>query len=198
VAAKERGSPAGGGVLLPLSFAVEGKGTLYYTALLKTGIPAGTADARDEGIGVSLDLFDDQGRTVEGTTLSPGKVYRARVVLSSTRDRSYLAVRVPIPSGAEPIDGTLAATQIVRPPATGSGEEGSGGDEGWYPGYTTRVYDNEVRFFFNTFDRGRQDVEFSFRTTTPGAYNTPPVQAELMYQGEVFGRTAGTVWRIGR
>jgi uncharacterized protein YfaS (alpha-2-macroglobulin family) len=200
VAARERGTPSGDGVLLPLSFAVAGKGTLYYTALLKTGIPAGAADARDEGIGVSLDLVDDQGRMVEGTTLSPGKVYRARVVLSSSRDRSYLAVRVPIPSGAEPIDGTLAATQIVKPPAGGAGpeQEGGGEEEAWYPGYTTRMFDNEVRFFFDTFDRGRRDVEFSFRTTTPGAYNTPPVQAELMYQGEVFGRTAGTVWRIGR
>jgi hypothetical protein len=120
-------------------------------------------------------------------------------VLSSTRDRSFLAVRVPIPSGAEAIDGTLAAAQIVKQPAPvdSSGEDDTGAS-GWYPGYSTRVYDNEVRFFFDSFARGRQDVGFSFRTTTPGVYNTPPVQAELMYQGEVFGRTAGTVWRIGK
>jgi uncharacterized protein YfaS (alpha-2-macroglobulin family) len=39
-------------------------------------------------------------------------------------------------------------------------------------------------------------VNFLFRTTTPGVYPTPPVQAQLMYQPEVFGRTAGTVYRI--
>ena len=39
-------------------------------------------------------------------------------------------------------------------------------------------------------------LPYSYLTTTPGIYPTPPVQAELMYQPEVFGRTAGAVYRI--
>jgi alpha-2-macroglobulin len=200
IAAGERGTAAESGTLLPLSFTVEGKGTLYYAALLKTAIPAASAEARDEGIGVALDLYDPKGGLVEGTSLAAGTVYRARVVLSSTRDRSYLAVRVPIPAGAEPIDGSLAAAQVVKPPAPPAvdGTETEGEGAGVYQDYSTRLYDSEVRFFFDAFGRGRRDVEFSLRTTTPGTFNTPPVQAELMYQGEVFGRTAGTVWKIAK
>ena len=29
------------------------------------------------------------------------------------------------------------------------------------------------------------------RATTPGSYRVPPAAAELMYEPEVFGRTAG-------
>ncbi len=66
------------------------------------------------------------------------------------------------------------------------------------PDYTTRIYDSEVRFFFDQLDRGKHEVSFLFRTTTPGVFPTPPVQAELMYQPEVFGRTGGAVYTIGK
>jgi uncharacterized protein YfaS (alpha-2-macroglobulin family) len=58
------------------------------------------------------------------------------------------------------------------------------------------VYDAEVRFFFDWFPRGRQEVSFLVRTTTPGSFRTPPATAELMYEQEVFGRTAGRVVRV--
>jgi uncharacterized protein YfaS (alpha-2-macroglobulin family) len=121
-----------------------------------------------------------------------------KVVFYSSRDRSFLALRAPIPSGAEPIDGSLATSQVVKKPAAqkGQDEEGDATDEG--PGYSTRIYDSEVRFFFDTLPRGKHEVSFLFRTTTPGVYPTPPAQAELMYQPEVFGRTAGAMYRIGQ
>jgi len=53
-----------------------------------------------------------------------------------------------------------------------------------------------VRFYFDQLDRGKHEVTFLFRTTTPGVFPTPPTRAELMYQPEVFGRTGGTVYRI--
>jgi uncharacterized protein YfaS (alpha-2-macroglobulin family) len=59
-----------------------------------------------------------------------------------------------------------------------------------------QVYDEEVRFFFDRFPRGRQIVSFLVRATTAGTYRTPPATAELMYEPEVFGRTAGRVVRI--
>jgi len=53
-----------------------------------------------------------------------------------------------------------------------------------------------VRFFFDEVPRGMHEVSFLFRATTPGVYPTPPVQGELMYQPEVFGRTAGVTYQI--
>jgi uncharacterized protein YfaS (alpha-2-macroglobulin family) len=202
IAEKEQGQAVSGGTLLPLTFALKGNGTLYYAAELRYSIPVAGVAARDEGIGIAAEILDEKGAAFSGTDLGLGKVYTMKIVFYSSRDRTFLALRAPIPSGAEPIDGSLVTSQIVRPAAAqnakADSEEGDTGDEGDYgsAGYTTRIYDNEVRFFFDQVSRGRHEVDFLFRTTTPGVYPTPPVQAELMYQPEVFGRTAGAVYRI--
>ncbi|MDR0539775.1 MAG: hypothetical protein LBG74_04635 [Spirochaetaceae bacterium] len=35
-----------------------------------------------------------------------------------------------------------------------------------------------------------------FRAARRGVYPTPPAAAECMYEPEIFGRTAGTLWMI--
>ena len=202
--AQSRGQSAPTGTLLPLTFGLAGKGTLYYTAELRYAMLASGVEPRDEGIGIATEIIDDKGAIVPGTDLALGKVYTMRVVFYSSQDRTYLALRAPFPSGAEPIDGSLLTSQIVKAPASpgnqdqGDSENGDSGYTGDYGefGYTTHIYDDEVRFYFDQLDRGKHEVTFLFRTTTPGVYPTPPTRAELMYQPEVFGRTGGTVYRI--
>jgi alpha-2-macroglobulin len=201
-------APGQAGAQLPLIFSRDGTGTLYYTAELRYAIAAGNVEARDEGIGIAEEIQDQNGKTVDGTALELGQVYRVKLVFYSSRDRTFVALRAPIPSGAEPIDGSLATSQIVKQPSgqNASADNGdntdNGGDSGDQemspPDYTSRIYDSEVRFFFDQLDRGKHEVSFLFRTTTPGTFPTPPVQAELMYQPEVFGRTAGAVYTIGK
>ncbi len=205
IAGREQGKSSDAGKLLPLAFSLSGRGTLYYTAELRSALPVADVEARDEGIGIAAEIRDQKGAIVQGTDLDLGKVYTMRVVFYSSRDRTHLALRAPIPSGAEPIDGSLATSQIVKPAEIQAvlAEDGSEGGDGEYTdeywrGYSTRIYDNEVRFFFDQLDRGKHEVSFLFRTTTPGVYPTPPVQAELMYQPEVFGRTAGSIYTIRR
>ena len=202
IAAKEKGTVSDAGTTLPLSFGLSGKGTLYYTAELRYALPAVGAAAREEGLGISREILDEKGVTVDGTTLALGSVYTMRLVFYTAQDRTFLALRAPLPSGAEPIDGSLLTSQIVRAPAnggdTGGGDENNGSDtqDNGAPGSTTRIYDSEVRFFFDEVPRGMHEVSFLFRATTPGVYPTPPVQGELMYQPEVFGRTAGVTYQI--
>ena len=203
VVARERGQSAPSGTLLPLTFGLTGQGTLYYTAELRSAMLAAGVEPRDEGIGIAKEILDDKGTIVTGTDLALGKVYTMKVVFYSSQDRTYLALRAPIPSGAEPIDGSLLTAQVVKPPvsqenpnsSSENGDSGYTGDYGEF-GYTTHIYDDEVRFYFDQLDRGKHEVSFLFRTTTPGIYPTPPTRAELMYQPEVFGRTGGTVYRI--
>ncbi|HET6452512.1 MAG TPA: hypothetical protein VFI08_14440, partial [Spirochaetia bacterium] len=205
--ARERGRSAPTGTMLPLTLGLTGTGTLYYTAELRTAMLASAAEPRDEGIGIATEIRDDTGTVVSATDLGLGKVYTMKVVFYSSKDRSYVALRAPIPSGAEPIDGSLLTSQIVKPPAApdqgsgDTGDSGDGSDQGYTGdygefGYTTHIYDDEVRFYFDQLDRGRHEVSFLFRTTTPGLFPTPPVTAECMYQPEVFGRTGGTTVRI--
>jgi uncharacterized protein YfaS (alpha-2-macroglobulin family) len=188
LAREQRG--AGEGPALPLTLLKEGRGVLYYAATLSYALDAAGVGAREEGIGLAVDFLDERGR-LAGDTLHPGQVYRVRAVIYSSRDRDFLAVRLPMPAGAEAIDGSLATSRSVRP-----GEEEPDQGEGDYLEPVKRIYDDEVRFIFDSFPRGKREVSFQVRTTTPGTFRVPPATAELMYEEEVFGRTAGRTWRI--
>jgi uncharacterized protein YfaS (alpha-2-macroglobulin family) len=172
---------------LPLVFAKRGRGRLYYTATLRYALDAALVDPRDEGIGLFTEVLNLEGNPVNGP-LQLGGVYRMHCVIYSNRDRDFLALRLPLPSGAETIDGSLATSQIVR----GQQEY----EDPWYFRPVQRIYDDEVRFYFDTFHRGKREVSFLFRATTPGTFLTPPATAELMYEEEVFGRTGGREFRI--
>ena len=194
--------------LLPLRMERDGPGTLFYTASLKYGLPSELAYARDEGISVYNEVHDSTGMLVEDGKLVAGKTYRARVVVSSSRDRPFLALRSPVPSGAEILDANLLTS--ARPRVAGNADEGgegedSGGDENAEDGVDGEAYwdapvrfimDDELRFHWDLFPAGRQEVAYWFRAVMPGVYPTPPTSAECMYESEVFGRSSGTLFRI--
>jgi len=178
--------------LLPLRIERTGPGTLYYTAGLRYGIPAELAGARDEGIGVFAETFDSEGEIIKDGRLIPGKTYTRRITVSSSRDRTYLALRSPVPSGAEIIDAVFVTSSTVPP---SSADES--GYESWERFRPLRfLMDDEARFHWDFFPAGRQQVEYRFRAVMPGIYPTPPASAECMYENEIFGRSAGELIKI--
>jgi uncharacterized protein YfaS (alpha-2-macroglobulin family) len=192
--------------LLPLRIErTGGAGRLFYTASLRYGVPAELAGPRDEGLGVFAETLDEQGKTVSDGRLVPGKTYTRRVVVSSSRDRTFLALRAPVPSGAEILDA-LFVTSSTRPPAEEREEaqlrlaEGRAASAEPYPAAESApvrfIMDDEVRFHWDRFPAGRREVRFRFRAVMPGVYPTPPAQAECMYEPEVLGRAAGELIRI--
>jgi uncharacterized protein YfaS (alpha-2-macroglobulin family) len=95
----------------PLVFTRNGTGAVYYTVELRYAIPQELQTCRDEGLGLFMSIADaDTDAEVQGTMLESGKTYRARVKLSSTRNRTYVALRVPVPSGAEILDAAFVTT----------------------------------------------------------------------------------------
>ncbi|MDR0497923.1 MAG: alpha-2-macroglobulin, partial [Treponema sp.] len=178
--------------LLPLRIEREGTGRLYYTASLRYGIPTELAAARDEGLSVFAETIDSAGNPVKGGVLDPGKTYTRKVTISSSRDRTFVALRAPVPSGAEIVDATFVTSSTVPPQQQDE-------DYGWYwEALPVRfIMDDEAVFHWEYFPAGKKDVEFRFRAVMPGIYPTPPVQAECMYEEEVFGRGAGELYRIG-
>jgi len=190
--------------LQALRFEKNGPGVLFYSAQLKYAIPVETAVPRDEGLGVFTEITDLDGRALaDGKTLSVGQIYRMRVTLTSTKDRAWVAVRAPIPSGAEVLDAKLSTGALLAPRAPSvDGQGGEGEDEGevdWYP--TTEhqeIYDNEVRFFFDALDKGTPQVEFLFRAVNQGVFPVPPTTAECMYEPEIFGRDLGRLLFLTR
>ena len=186
-------------VLLPLRIERTGPGRLYYTAILQYGIPVELAGARDEGLSVFVETFDSAGNLVRDGRLRAGATYTRRVTVSTSRDRTHIALRSPIPSGAEIVDATFVTSPTV-PPAPGEERRVDEWDrwdrDFWQPAPVRFIMDNEVRFHWDFFRAGRQQVEFRFRAVMPGIYPTPPASAEGMFEEEVFGRSAGELVRI--
>jgi uncharacterized protein YfaS (alpha-2-macroglobulin family) len=167
-----------------------GKGNLYYTASLTYAIPSELQSFRDEGVGVFLSIYDvDTGEETDGAALKSGKTYRARVRVSSSRDRTWLALRVPVPSGAEILDAAFVTTASY-------GDKREDSSSGASPLSYQTIMDNEIQYFWDQFDQGETSVSFLFRGVRRGIYPTPPVQAECMYEPEIFGRSSGLIYTI--
>ncbi|MCL2209109.1 MAG: alpha-2-macroglobulin [Treponema sp.] len=178
-----------------LNFTRSGNGNLYYTASLRYAIPSELQSGCDEGIGVFMSIYDiATGEEIKGSALKSGKTYRARVRLSSSRDRTYLALRVPVPSGAEILDAAFVTTASYADMGGTGGEDAGYGNSSWISHQA--IMDNEVQYFWDRFYRGENTVNFLFRTARRGVYPTPPVQAECMYEPEIFGRTRGLLYTI--
>ena len=196
---------------IPLRFTKKGKGALYYTASMRYALPQEAQPARDEGLGLDMRLYDNaSGEEIPMAGDSPlvelesGKTYRMTLTLSSSYDRDFIALRAPVPSGAEILDATF----VTSPDAAGDTASGNSSyskdydeEAGWYYGgshYMSNqaIYNGEIQFFWDSFGKGKTTAEFKFRAVRRGVYPTPPVNAECMYEPEVFGRTAGRLYTI--
>lgn len=178
------------GERIPLSFKKEGKGTLFYTAGMTYSLPAGGQAARDEGLSVFVEITDARtGKAVKNGKLESGKMYRETVRITSQKNRTFVAVRAPVPAGAEILNAAFATTASV-------GAKARKMARWWAPSSHQEIRDAEVRCFWDDFPLGSRSFEFVFRANRSGTYGTPSAVAECMYEPEVFGRSAGTVWSI--
>ncbi|QTQ16510.1 MG2 domain-containing protein [Treponema parvum] len=195
--------------LLPLTFTKKGSNPLYYTTSLKYAIPQEMQTSRDEGLGVSYVIRDAQtDKIVKPSSassslieLESGKTYEMEIKLSSGRDRTFVALRAPVPSGAEIIDAAFVTTASLTGSNRAEDEEDDDEDD-WYSWFygramsSQRIYDNEVQYFWNDWAKGSDAVRFKFRAVRKGVYPCPPLTAECMYENEIFGRTDGYLFVI--
>jgi len=144
---------------------------------------------------VFVETFDSEGKAVRNGRLTPGKTYTRRVTVSSSRDRTFVALRSPIPSGAEIVDATFVTSSTV-PPSQRDEDEDEDDWRYYKPAPVRFLMDDEARFHWDFFNAGREQIEFRFRAVMPGIYPTPPATAECMYEEEIFGRSAGELIRI--
>ena len=203
---------------LPLEVRRGATGRIFYAATLRYALPGETALPRDEGIEVRRQIERLDGTVISGERLPLGETLRMRVFVSSTRRLGYLNLQVPLPSGAEVLDPTLRTTgsyaeaggmqteawtretvygDTVTVGAEGTAEYRHGSWWFWFYRPIQRIYDNAMLYTWEDFYAGDREVSFLFRTTTPGIYPTPPVQASLEFEPEVFGRSEGRLYVIG-
>jgi alpha-2-macroglobulin len=170
--------------MLPLTIVKLGSGSLFYTGALKYALPSELIGPGDQGIGLYTTVTDLDGNIINSKNLIAGNTYLQKIVVSSHRDREYLSLRVPVPTGARILDASFITTSDYSDNELSS-------ENYWYNAPRKEILENEVQYFFDSFEKGKKEVEFYFRAVRPGVYPTPPIQAECMYQPEIFGRTSG-------
>ena len=109
-----------------------------------------------------METFDSDGKPVTDGRLKPGKTYTRRVTVSSSRDRTWVALRAPIPSGAEIVDSVFVTSSTVAPPAEGAEKTNDETDYWDWEHYQAPpmrfMMDDEARFHWDFFKAGRQQV----------------------------------------
>ncbi|NUO53308.1 MAG: hypothetical protein HOV80_31045 [Polyangiaceae bacterium] len=189
----------------PLSFQVEGEGTLFYEARLRYVRKKLPSDTLDRGFyvekrlrRVTHDTLDEALAVVPKETLSKfqgSDLILADIVVVTPKPRRFVAIDDPLPAGFEAIDMRLATS--TRRPGTDMGYAAGNEDDedgGYSAYYTKEIRDDRVLFFIDALPAGVYRYRYLARATSLGTFIVPPTKAEEMYAPEVFGRTpAGTI-----
>ena len=189
--------PRGKGAL-PLSFAVDGTGSLFYTALLRTAPLVMPKEALSQGLFVQrwFEPYDQPDK--QTLDFAAGELVRVRVRVATSQERSFVVVDVPLPAGLEAVDTSLAIARVLPKE---QGEEAQEGEESeqlaadeepqgfWSPFGYSEKRDDRVVIFADHLPPGVHTESFIARATTPGRFVLKPAHAEEMYAPEVFGRS---------
>ncbi len=178
-----------------LSVSKQGSGTLYYSAQLRYVPSELPAEPLDRGIVVQrwIEPFAGRGERHEARANS---LLRLKVRVATPTERRFVAVDIPLPSGLEAVDASLATSARVR------GEESSGQDQPaveygyWSPFEHRELRDDRVIAFADALPPGVHELEFVLRATTPGRFVFAPGRAEEMYAPETFGRTGAATFVV--
>ncbi|MFN7130914.1 MAG: alpha-2-macroglobulin family protein, partial [Myxococcales bacterium] len=196
---------------LPLEFAKEGPGVLYYGALLRYAPKELPQTPLDRGLVVQR-WFEPYTGGGQARRFFAGELVRVRVRVGTHLQRSFVAVEIPLPAGLEPVDTSLASTaRLPQSPADEEGVEpdyeyesaddvpealGPWATRFYSPFNHTELRDDRVLLFADELPPGVHVASFVARATSPGTFLLPPARAEEMYAPENFGRSDGGTFEI--
>lgn len=161
----------------PLTFAVDGTGTLHYQARLRFAKKALPTEPAESGFFVRRTMrpLAGDGERAAGT-FSAGELVSVELDVVTPSPRDYVVLDAPLPAGFEPIDANLRG--------------GSAWTRRLERGGTRReLRDAGVVYFIDHLPPGISTYRHIVRATTIGTFLTPPARVEEMYVPETFGRT---------
>ncbi|MBK9124523.1 MAG: Ig-like domain-containing protein [Chloroflexi bacterium] len=172
----------------------EGPGALYYTAALDVRLPAERVDAVSRGISVTREYFvnDDE---LPSLTAQVGDRVTVRLTLIVASDLEYVIVDDRLPAGLEAADGRLATAPPGAPlPAL------TRDDPRWFWGMwafsRTALRDEGALLHALALPRGTYVYSYPARAVSAGEFQAVPAVAQQMYFPDVFGRSAGAIFRV--
>jgi len=166
----------------------------FWVRLSRRYIPqalGGTAEPEQRGFAVKRDIFKikkgaapsriaiDKGGTK--INVKSGDIVEEHVQVVNSEARLFVAVSVPMAAGFEPLNPRLENASSDAVPTY---KTTNGGDY-------SAFYDDRVVYFFERMEAGTYDFYFRSQAITEGEFSQPPARAEMMYQMNVFGASAG-------
>jgi uncharacterized protein YfaS (alpha-2-macroglobulin family) len=184
--------PAGAERELALTRA--GTGRLFYATRLQYALTTPLPVA-EEGIRVdrSYAPYAEDGDRPAATSFAAGDLVRVTLTVTVPQERRFVAVRDPLPGGAEAVDGWFRTTALdlardrAIPDAAGESPF-AWVDRGGFD--HVEKYDDRVELFATRLAQGRHTFTYLVRATTAGTFRAPGASAEEMYAPEVSGRSA--------
>jgi hypothetical protein len=120
--------------------------------------------------------------------LSVGDVVEETAELVNPEDRTFVAIRLPLAAGLEPLNPALATAPAEATPSAGP----------TLPPTWASYGDDSVLYAYNSLPKGNYRFVFRTRALIPGRFTQPPGEAEMMYQAGVYGSSAGRAVVIAR
>ncbi|MDG1479402.1 MAG: alpha-2-macroglobulin family protein [Myxococcota bacterium] len=130
-------------------------------------------------------VLEDAGQII---SLARGSIVEEHVQLVSPADHHHVALIIPLAAGMEPLNPRLAT---APPEASPTGQTTASPDfVDWR--------DDHVALYFDALPAGTWDVYFRTRAAIPGTFTQPPASAELLFERDVSGNSAGASMIISK
>jgi uncharacterized protein YfaS (alpha-2-macroglobulin family) len=165
------------------------------TLLLETSyvpaLPGSKVAAVNEGFAVSREILDygagkELGRRMQALAgvsmlIDAGSIIEDHARVINPVDRAFVAVRMPLASGFEPLNPNLATSPAEATPA---------GSITLKPAYAD-YEDDQVTFYYDSLPAGTYDFYYRARVNFEGEFSLPPVVAQVLYDLKVQGSSDG-------
>ena len=166
--------------------------TLFYSVEYIPASPGDTIAGLNKGFVITREhLMYDKNNYLSaknpvkaGETIEYGleEVVEEHIQVINPEKAYYVAVRVPLASGFEPLNPSLATSPKEAAPVGRFTRD---------PTYSVYA-DDHVTFYYDSLSNGTYDFYFRVRANFAGGFIQPPATCELMYDLSKMGRSDGT------
>ncbi len=189
-----------------------GKGRLYYSTRLSYAPQTLRTDPIYAGIEIHREYSLERNGKWEilpsPMQLKRGDLVRVDLFVSLPTARNFVVVDDPVPGGLEPVNRDLATASTVD---ADKGKFKAAGGSWWFrysdwssygvsrwSFYHQELRHNATRFYSEYLPAGNYHLSYTAQAIAPGDFVVMPVQAEEMYDPDVFGQGVAAELKVGR
>ena len=174
-----------------------GPGRLYYTAYVRTVLPADGITAESRGFILRREYcaVEESARGVTDVCvpvaeLRSGDLVDVRLTVITPSMRHFVMLEDPYPAGMEPAN---VPVDVIEEPVWREGYGFAGLQD---PFDRRELRDERAVFFAQEMAMGTYQVTYRLRAVVPGTYNVLPATASELYFPDVWGRSDGQAFVV--